>query len=271
MQVPKQLLNDYKNKQIPDYVVKELFGLVRDKLGWKACLDFYEELDGKTCNDETILEQIALAKSKLGDPIAAIAELEQLNSGFGETPERFGLIGGRYREMYYDENNPAEKPRWLNRAIENYRAGMLLDLNEHYCASNLPALLTHRNRSTDRKKASQIARHVINVCKRIQKLQKEDKWWRPSELLMAFFFKDYLSAERLVDEIYNDDLSSWELTSTIRDLKHLNEFIPKNRQDRFESLIDQLTARISVPQAKLMESIMPRINSVGRHFKKIKY
>ena len=84
-----------------------------------------------------------------GNHFQAIAELDTLIKTLGPTPERLGLMGGRYKRLVKATSSAAEKRHALASAIESYERGMQLDLNLYYCSSNLPRLYRARSRVGD--------------------------------------------------------------------------------------------------------------------------
>ena len=78
----------------------------------------------------------------------AIAKLEELIARSGPTPERLGLLGGRYKRLFANAKDE-DKAELLNSAIDAYERGMELDLNQYYCSSNLPRLYRQRKLDGD--------------------------------------------------------------------------------------------------------------------------
>lgn len=219
----RDLLTIYgaKNQQEPMLraVALELLELSRDYLGWEDTAEYISGLSDRLKELPVIQEQYWLAKSKAGDPVEAIGALEELVATHGETPERYGLIAGRYKRLYRDVDNPADKARYLDKAIDNYRAGMLLDLNDYYCASNLPRLLRERGEPGDSYKAQSIAQLVVAACERAKKLGVADEWLNPTLLGAAFDAADLETAKTLLVQIKKEGASTWKLQSTMNDLK----------------------------------------------------
>ena len=89
-----------------------------------------------------IKEQRALAISSSGDHDSAIGALFELINTNGDTSERRGLLGGRYKKKWAKSGDPND----LNRSVTQYEAGMKLDLNDYYPSSNLARLYRRRNR-----------------------------------------------------------------------------------------------------------------------------
>jgi hypothetical protein len=84
-----------------------------------------------------IRETYAFALDNSGSVTEAIAKLEELLALSGPTPERLGLLGGRYKRLFMNAKDE-DKAELLDRAIGAYQRGMELDLNQYYCSSNLP-------------------------------------------------------------------------------------------------------------------------------------
>jgi Tetratricopeptide Repeats-Sensor len=77
--------------------------LMRDSVGtaadWTIVLDFVRSLPRKFADEPAIQENRAFAAAQAGNDIQAIAELETLIEMAGPTPERLGLMGGRYKRL----------------------------------------------------------------------------------------------------------------------------------------------------------------------------
>lgn len=105
-------------------VALELLYLVRDISDWQAVREFVEALPEQARRGETLQEQYLLAMSELGEHAKAIAGLEQLNHRFGATPERCGIIGGRYKRQYRDARGErATRPRTCTASSKTFCSG----------------------------------------------------------------------------------------------------------------------------------------------------
>ena len=132
----------------------ELLTLVRDNLSWEETLAFIAKLSPELQRDPFIQEQALLAQSKQGEHEQAIAGLTELIKLQGESAERLGLIGGRYKKLWRlsreariargEQQPDFQEQADLDNAIEFYRRGANLDLNEYFCVCNLPFLLRAR-------------------------------------------------------------------------------------------------------------------------------
>jgi len=80
-----------------------LLMLLRDSIvtvaDWNVVLDFVGKLPAHFANESEILEIRAFAAAQAGNNMQAIAELQTLIDLTGPTPERLGLMGGRYKRL----------------------------------------------------------------------------------------------------------------------------------------------------------------------------
>ena len=137
---------------------------------WNWISDFIRKLPVDVAEQAQVRELNAFALANAGKPIDAIAKLEGLIAQFGPTPERLGLLGGRYKRLYARAATPTEQTQYLAKSIEAYERGMELDLNQYYCSSNLPRLYKTRKRKGDDERALSVSKIVIAACERARKL-----------------------------------------------------------------------------------------------------
>lgn len=229
----RQLAQDFDHAmKLPD-VSLELLRLVRDVLGWSEMLQFIDALPEEIRRLPNVREQKLLAMSEIGEPVEAIAGLLQLIEELGPSPERHGLIGGRYKRMWreireqrsdrHQSQASTEERRYLGKAIEHYTLGMQQDYNEYYCSANLPSLLRARDARGDRARADTIERFVIAACERAISLDTADEWVWPTLLGAAFRSGDVDKADELADRIETDGLPKWNLATTLSDLRDIVE------------------------------------------------
>ena len=112
----------YTGGPIQKAVAMELLYTLRDCSDWSNTLQFIDSLPGDLRESPLIKEQRALALSKSGDNDTAIGALRELILTSGDTSERRGLLGSRYKSKWASSKNPAD----LDRAIDEYEAGMKL-------------------------------------------------------------------------------------------------------------------------------------------------
>ena len=208
-----------RKSAIQESVVLELLGLLRDLVSWQDTLDYIESLPTNIARQPFVVEQRALALAKVGDPAEAAGRLQELIDTQGRTPERLGLLGGRYKELYRNATTEADRSRYLDDAIDAYEQGMLLDLNGYYNASNLARLYRARGDPDDAERAAETQRVTIRACNRVIELGVADEWARPTLLGCAFERRDVEGARRLLREVRREGAATWNLQTTITDLE----------------------------------------------------
>jgi hypothetical protein len=197
--------------------------LLRDSVDkaadWNTVLDFVRGLPKKFADEPEIQEIRAFAAAQAGNDIQAIAQLETLVAMLGPTPERLGLMGGRYKRLLKAAASPSEKRQTLAKAIDCYERGMELDLNAYYCSSNLPRLYRARAKPGDEERAQTALRLVIAACERARRLNAADEWLRPTLLAAAFDLGEPDKAEELADDVIAEGPAAWKVDSVLDDLE----------------------------------------------------
>lgn len=208
------------DKAIRDGVSVEMMTLLRDCAGWSDMLQWIDTMPDRLRTRPAVQEQRLLAVSKVEDPSEAIGALEQLIETAGDSSERQGLLGGRYKQLYSDAG-PDDPSRsvYLGRAIEHYERGMMLDLNDYYPSCNLPRLYRERGAEGDADRARLSGAIAMAGCERARLLNPDDPWIAPTLLGAAFDAQDVTGAERLAGEVEVDSPGSWKLSTTIADLR----------------------------------------------------
>jgi hypothetical protein len=196
----------------------ELLYAVRDGLGWKDALALIRTFPPELRTLAVVREQQQLAISKTGAHAAAIRALETLIAEQGDTSERRGLLGGRYKALYR-ETKGATRARHLDQAIAHYERGMRLDLNDYYPSSNLARLYRARGAPGDAHNARSVAQVVIAACERARERDSEDEWLRQTLLGAAFDAGDVTKANELAAEVRREGPALWKLETTLADVK----------------------------------------------------
>ena len=186
---------------------------------WTWLTNFVARLPADVASLEEVRETNAFALANAGKPIEAIAKLEELMTLSGPTPERLGLLGGRYKRLAAKAATPAERLVYLNKSIDAYERGMEIDLNQYYCSSNLPRLYLQRNRKGDQERAVAVSQVVVAACERAKKRKEADEWLRPTLLGAAFDAGDADKAEELATEVLAEGAARWKLATMMSDLE----------------------------------------------------
>jgi hypothetical protein len=210
------------NGTLPQIVALEVTALLRDCAGWQTSMEYIDKLPAAMRELDILQEQRCLAQSNTGDHLAAIAALEELIRRRGESSERHGLIGGRYKKLAHEAKRKGDQPAYrdhLDRSIRYYEHGMRLDLNDYYPTSNLPRLYRERGEDGDIERASTAANIALFACERARLRKVSDDWINPTLLGLAFDAADLPSAQRYVKEVRRDGPAAWKLETTIADLQ----------------------------------------------------
>src|SRR5262249_49657528 len=86
----------------------------------KIVIEFIDKLPDELMTLVPVREQLAFARAHCGKHLEAISELDKLIQQFGPTPERLGLLGGRFKRLYESATTPQEQLMYLNKCIESY-------------------------------------------------------------------------------------------------------------------------------------------------------
>lgn len=205
-----------------------------------AVVEFIDSLDTSISELPFMQEQrlLAMGKVKSGASAnAAAAALISLIDTHGGTPERWGLLGGRYKTLWRQAREsrissgktfptPTEM-EMLGKAIDAYEKGMQLDLNEFYCSSNLALLLTARGDKEDLRNAPLIDRLVVAACERAMALDDTDVWIRPTLLGAAFRSGDQDEAQMWLRKVAEQGVVFWKIDTTLQDLKDYLGMLPE--------------------------------------------
>jgi hypothetical protein len=239
-------------------VAWEIIKLVRDHVDWESMLAYLDALPSSLRNDPGLDEQRFLAIAKSGDPAAAIPQLEKLIGRLGQTGERCGILGGRYKQRWRTEaeSRPGspKAEQFLRKAIEAYEEGMYADLNEYYCASNLPRLYRSLAQiledaagdpagpeATDlAAKAERATAITLAACHRALEFGRGDEWLRPTMLTMAFEAGKESEVRNLVRQISAEDPADWKLATTIADLRTALAMHSPEQQAKLGAQVEEL-------------------------------
>lgn len=241
----KELVDKYWKPPVTGATVIALLRLLRDSADsaadWGSITDFIGRFPSDVADQEEVREANAFALSNAGKQIEAIAKLEELIARSGPTPERLGLLGGRYKRLYLKAVTPAEQLEYLAKSIDAYERGMELDLNLYYCSSNLPRLYRQRKRKGDELRAQSVAPIVVAACERARKRNVADEWLNATLLGAAFDAHDCDKADDLAAEVASEGAANWQIESTLGDLKlSVSQVEDKDTRDRLQATLETL-------------------------------
>jgi hypothetical protein len=241
----RELVAAYSIPTMLPTIALELLLLLRDSVDksddWEVVLDFIGKLPDELAMLAQVREQRAFAHSYTGKNLDAVAEIGELIQTFGPTPERLGLLGGRFKRLYASATTPQEQLAYLNKSIESYEQGMDLDLNAYYCAANLPRLYRARNRKDDEERARSTLNIVLVAGDRAKRRGTGDEWLRPTLLDAAFDLGDASKAEELCDEVVEEGPALWKIDIIVHDLEgSVSQVEDDDRRKRLSGVIARL-------------------------------
>jgi hypothetical protein len=264
----RNLVNSDDLDDLPAYALDDLIRVARDNLEWAELMALIDRLPDSIAEKPFFLEQKALAMSKVGSVRDAVALLETVIEKYGETPERLGTIGDRYRELARDEPNKGRKRRYQAKAIDAYRLGMTLDLNQYYCAYKLIVALMDRGRADDEPEAARCAHLVKAAAERARSLGSADEWLDSTMAVLAFFDQDETRAHQIVDRILDQEWANWKLVGLSQDLESALGWIDEADRAPFTDIFDELHSSLPVSQDALMSDVMPLIKAANEKYRK---
>jgi tetratricopeptide (TPR) repeat protein len=215
-----------------------------DCLFWQEAFNYIDSMPPLLKKRPKVQESKSICLSHINGPEDAIAHLEELIQTFGATSERFGLIGGRYKQLYRaaKESGDGRKEKYyLDRAIKAYTQGMHQDLNDYYPTCNLAQLLKARGNPEDLSMAEFAARLTVQACERAIALKQDNEWTKSTLLGAAFDTESLEEATRWVTEVENVSPTEWQLDSIVADLKQRITYIQDaGKQATFQALLKRL-------------------------------
>lgn len=226
--------------------VGPLLDLARDEIGWQAVLSLASQLNDDTAAAPGVRERVLLAQAKSDDAAIAAEGLRQLIDSHGASGERWGLLGGRYKQLWRAANaesaesaEAAESAGHLRKAIDAYERGAALEHNEYYAVSNLPAL--YLNLEPPAVDAARLAARIASTrCEQQIVDGTADEWARPTLLLLAFAARDLPRAQELAAAVCEEGPASWKIETTISDLLMLVPSEDNADAAAFQSVVAEL-------------------------------
>jgi hypothetical protein len=215
------LLADYGSQPaVRDTVAVEIIGLARDHVGADETLNYINGLPRHLQNHPPVIEQKQIALARSGDVLKAATQLELLIAKAGPSSDRYGILGGRYKQLM-KQSDPATATyrNYLGKTIDAYERGMAEDLNDYYPSSNLPRLYRRRGDPGDEQRALNVATTVMAACTRVLERDGDDGWVRLTLLGAAFDRGDGTEARRLAREIERSRPAMFHLETTMADLQ----------------------------------------------------
>lgn len=219
-QLTLDLLAEYGSQPaVRDSVAVQIIGLTRDHVGPDETLDYINGLPDALHSHPPVIEQKQIALAKIGNLLSAAAQLKLLINQAGPSSDRYGILGGRYKQLMKATEDPTARDRYLDAAIDAYERGMAEDLNDYYPSSNLPRLYRHRGKPGDEQRANDVATIVKAACQRVLDRDGDDGWVLLTQLGAAFDRGNAAEAQELAEKVRQSGPALFRLTTTMADLQ----------------------------------------------------
>ncbi len=268
-------------EQLPGFALKELIDAVRDNLNWTSLVSTVDGLPDSVRLDAHFQEQKALGLSMGGKLTEAIAILEEVVKRDGKSCLRLGNLGGMYRHLSVG-GSTKDHTRYLHSAIQAFRDGMAIDLNDYYCSHKLLIMLVQRNRQSDAAEAAKVSALLHAACRRAADVNVQDEWLYPTLLIHAFYKKDAERAREYADRVLAQSWSNWKLMGLLTDLLSLMgisvdaelELLLHDAESEvgaaeFIGICREIQLLLPVSQELLMSRVLPLVDQPENEYRKV--
>jgi tetratricopeptide (TPR) repeat protein len=213
----------------------------RDLAGWNDVIRLVASFPPPLAQSPTVVQQKALAFNRsglTGGATRAERALRELLERIGPDSETYGLLGRIYKDRYQRTSSRAD----LDRAIDAYRQGWLIDHRDIYPGINLATLLTLAG---DAGAAQEEARQVVAELREIVDPRIDDApadyWDVATGVELAALGRDWVRAGQLVEAARVRAAAAWMIESTANNLQILREAMPDPRdRGKMDQLIRDL-------------------------------
>ena len=230
-------------------LVRALREAVNESRDWAQVIAFVQTLPPALANQSVFREHLAFALSGVEQYLQSIKVLEALIAEFGATPERKGLVGGRFKRLMIAaeaKGDPQEVARLRDETIKAYQEGMDLDLNEFFCSSNLPRLYRARGRPGDEKLAQTALAQVMLACERALARGSVDEYLPQTFLTSAFDAGDTIRAEQFAAKVDTLGPPTYKIEPFLDDLSNSARLVADaDARVRLETIVAQLRGRLA--------------------------
>jgi hypothetical protein len=206
-------------------------------------------------------EQRAFMPETIDQHKQAILELEALILGDGDTSERSGLLGRRYKALYEDTHDAEARSVFLNKAIFSFERAMMLDENDYLPPCNLPQLYRERQWDGDEKRALTAANNALLAGERWLKRNPADPMVARMLLGAAFDAGDILRAEKLLRALTGPVLDM--LPASIPDLRRSLSLLNDVRTSSAMASVLGGLQRLLEPNGTVLALAGRRIDAAG--------
>jgi hypothetical protein len=212
-------------------VVIDLFLSYRAVKGWEDMIDFVDKMSPPLAATVTVQEQLGLALNRIGRDDDAERVLLELIAKRGPSSETYGILGRVYKDRWETAANTGNTllaKGLLKKAIDAYLKGFEADWRDAYPGINTVTLMELADPPDPRRK--KLIPVVSYAVERRIASGKPDYWDYATRLELAVLARDEDSAANALGDALAAVREAWELETTGRNLKLINDTWAKRAQ-----------------------------------------
>jgi hypothetical protein len=221
-------------------LLEDLMLAYRDQSAWADVIRVAERFPSDLRREPLVVQQLALALNRSGERDAAERELTTLIEQTNGDSETYGILGRIYKDRWLETNERRE----LDRAIDAYRRGYVLDRTDYYPGINLATLLTVRGDNAARKELKDLVPSLRQLLADRAAAGPTDYWQLATSLELAVLAEDYPAAEALLEQVVARAAGRWMLESTAGNLQFIAKVRAGDAPPPLEAIIERLQAPV---------------------------
>lgn len=229
-----------------EYLIYELIKSFQSFEAWEDLIRFIDTKLNSTLKNLLYVKQQKALAYKFLDTDFSITLLREILDEHGASSETYGLIGGTYKKLAFQDKEDLGFRTNLKRAILNYREGFKLDSRNYYTGINLATLLLVENTEGSLAEMNDLL-PVLKYNIELNDFSKStDYWLLATAYELYILIKDFDKAKDILGWIstLQPFPDKWELKSTLRNLSlikeiYQNKSLPVEWYDEYKLLISK--------------------------------
>lgn len=207
-------------------VLRELLNAYFDLRDFEGVIETWERFHRSIGQDPKALSFYAHALIRTGRSSDAIVVLDGIRESGIAGPEITGLLARAYKDQWRErtaQGNPATARESLSRAAQTYTEGFKQYPGEYYFGLNAVSCLHLLGDKGSVRLRDELLPSVQSAIERAAAESADDYWEIASLLEIAVIRGAQAEAQRLSEQLRSKAPSSWQIESTIQNLRLLSE------------------------------------------------
>lgn len=230
------------------YVWCELIRAYKDLEKYQEVVETIKEIPNNLAEKSEFIQQtLGFSLNRLKEHNKAIQILSDCLDKFGRNSETYGLLGRVYKDLYNETSisNELQKNSYLDKAIDVYYTGFVLDSRNFYTGINVANLLFQKNDSNSIEKMNRILSVVAFSIGNIPDVQK-DYWLYATHINCLLLMDDSKNAILQLSNLLYHNVPCWMFKTTRNDFIKIKSIYEKNalNTDLIDKIIDALNQKI---------------------------